>query len=115
MQQGKHFARFSLRRACRVDVREVMAAPPPAGLRIDKWLWHRGLSKTRGLAQHKVETGLIRLNGQRVEKPSALVCPGDVLTLPTAREVIALRVLALGARRGPPAEARALYEGLRDA
>ncbi len=93
----------------------MMREPPPAGLRIDKWLWHARFCKTRGVAQRKAETGLIRLNGQRVEKPSALVRPGDVLTLPVSREVIALRVLALGARRGPPLEARALYELIRDA
>ncbi len=88
---------------------------PPGGLRIDKWLWHARFCKTRELAQRKAETGLIRLNGQRVEKPSALVRPGDVLTLPIARNVVALRVLALGARRGPPAETRALYELIHDA
>jgi ribosome-associated heat shock protein Hsp15 len=88
---------------------------PVAGLRIDKWLWHARFCKTRGIAQRKAATGLIRLNGQRVEKASALVRPGDVLTLPVARDVVVLRVLALGARRGPPAEARALYEILRDA
>lgn len=88
---------------------------PAAGLRIDKWLWHARFCKTRASAQRKVETGLIRLNGQRVEKPSALVRPGDMLTLPIAREVIVLRVLALGTRRGPLAEARALYERLRGA
>lgn len=84
--------------------------PTSAGLRIDKWLWHARFCKTRVLAQRKAETGLIRLNGARIEKPSTLVRPGDVLVLPVAREVIALRVLALGARRGPPAEARELYE-----
>jgi ribosome-associated heat shock protein Hsp15 len=92
-----------------------MGAPPPTGLRVDKWLWHARFCKTRATAQRKVEPGLIRLNGQSVEKPSALVRPGDVLTLPIAGEVIVLRVLALGTRRGPPAEARALYERLRDA
>ena len=85
-------------------------AQSPQALRIDKWLWHARLCKTRGLAQRKAAAGLIRLNGQRIEKASALVHPGDVLTLPKASTVLALRVLALGARRGPPMEARALYE-----
>lgn len=82
------------------------------GLRIDKWLWHARFCKTRGLAQRKAAAGLIRVNGQRIEKASALVRPGDVVTLPVARNVIALRVIALGARRGPPSEARTLYEKL---
>ena len=84
----------------------------PEGLRIDKWLWHARFCKTRALAQRKTAAGLIRVNGQRIEKASTLIRPGDVLTLPLARSAIALRVLALGVRRGPPAEARALYEML---
>lgn len=80
------------------------------GLRIDKWLWRARFCKTRAIAQQKAEAGLVRLNGARVEKPSALVRPGDVVTLPKGSTVIALRVIALGERRGPPKEARGLYE-----
>ena len=80
------------------------------GLRIDKWLWRARFCKTRAIAQQKAEAGLLRLNGARVEKPSALVRPGDVVTLPKGSTVVALRVIALGARRGPPKEARGLYE-----
>jgi len=54
--------------------------------------------------------GLIRLNGQRVEKPSTAVRVGDVITLPAGATVISLKVLGLGLRRGPAAEARTLYE-----
>ena len=35
---------------------------------------------------------------------------GDVLTVPQGREVLAVRVVAFGDRRGPATEARALYE-----
>ena len=35
---------------------------------------------------------------------------GDVMTLPVGGNVVALRVLQLGTRRGPAAEARGLYE-----
>lgn len=79
-------------------------------LRIDKWLWHARFCKTRALAQARAESGLIRLNGQRVEKPSVAVRVGDIVIVPTAREALAVKVLALGIRRGPPAEARTLYE-----
>lgn len=79
-------------------------------LRIDKWLWHARFCKTRSIAQSKAAAGLIRLNGQRVEKPSATVRVGDVMTLPAGAGVISIKVLALGIRRGPAAEARALYD-----
>jgi ribosome-associated heat shock protein Hsp15 len=83
-------------------------------LRIDKWLWHARFCKTRAIAQDKAGAGHIRINGHRVEKPSASVRIGDVMTLPTGGKVVALRVLALGERRGPAPEARMLYELIED-
>ena len=83
-------------------------------LRIDKWLWHARFCKTRLIAQEKAVRGHIRLNGQRVEKASAAVHVGDVMTLPAQGKVIALRVLGLGARRGPASEAQSLYEVISD-
>ena len=79
-------------------------------IRIDKWLWYARFYKSRALAQHAAVSGLIRLNGARVEKASAGVGPGDVLTLPRGRAVVAVRVQALALRRGPAHEAQTLYE-----
>ncbi|HXJ00288.1 MAG TPA: RNA-binding S4 domain-containing protein [Micropepsaceae bacterium] len=78
-------------------------------LRIDKWLWHARFCKTRGIAQEKALKGHVRLNGHRVEKPSANVRVGDVMTLPHLGKVISIRVLDLGLRRGPASEAQTLY------
>jgi ribosome-associated heat shock protein Hsp15 len=83
-------------------------------LRIDKWLWHARFCKSRASAQAKAEAGHIRINGHRVQKSSAAVRIGDVLTLPTGGRVLALRVLGLGLRRGPTDEARTLYEEIED-
>ena len=83
-------------------------------LRIDKWLWHARFCKTRGIAQEKAARGRIRLNGQRVEKPSATVRVGDIMTLPHLGKVVSLKVLGLGVRRGPAAEAQELYELIED-
>ena len=79
-------------------------------LRIDKWLWHARFCKTRAIAQEKAAQGRVRLNGQRVEKPSAAVRVDDVMTLPHLGTVISLKVLGLGERRGPAPEAQLLYE-----
>jgi ribosome-associated heat shock protein Hsp15 len=79
-------------------------------LRIDKWLWHARFCKTRSIAQAKALQGQIRINGHRVEKPSAAVRIGDVMTLAAGGHVISLRVTGLGVRRGPAAEARELYD-----
>ena len=77
--------------------------------RIDKWLWHARFYRSRALAQEAAASGLLRLNGVRVEKPSAAVQPGDIVTLPRGRDVLAVRIQALAVRRGPFPEARKLY------
>jgi len=82
--------------------------------RIDKWLFHARFYRTRALAQAAASAGRLRLNGRRVEKPAQTVKPGDVLTLARAGEVLALRIKALAARRGPASQAQALYEIVAD-
>ncbi len=83
-------------------------------IRIDKWLWHARFYRSRALAQQAAISGLIRLNGQRLQKAGAGVAPGDILTLPRGREVVAIRIVALALRRGPAREAQALYEILNE-
>jgi ribosome-associated heat shock protein Hsp15 len=84
-------------------------------LRIDRWLWHARFCKTRAIAQTRASAGRIYLNGNRIEKPGARVRVGDVMTLTVGRDVVALRILKLGERRGPAPEARNLYELIDDA
>jgi ribosome-associated heat shock protein Hsp15 len=83
------------------------------GLRIDKLLFFLRLAKSRTLAQNWAETGYIRINGIRVEKGSAAVHPDDVVTLPKGDDVLAVKILTLPVRRGPPAEAQACYQLLK--
>ena len=84
--------------------------------RADVWLWRARLCKTRTLAARLVESGRIRLNrvsgGGRLDKPSRPLRPGDELVFAVGGRLTAIRVLALGVRRGPPTEARTLYEPL---
>ncbi|OGN49267.1 MAG: RNA-binding protein [Caulobacterales bacterium RIFOXYB1_FULL_67_16] len=81
--------------------------------RIDVWLWRARFVKTRGLAAALVERGAVRLTHQgretRLDKPSRCVHVGDLLTFAQNGRVTSLRVEALGERRGPAEEARALY------
>ncbi|MCX8135090.1 MAG: S4 domain-containing protein [Roseococcus sp.] len=81
-------------------------------LRLDTWLWHARLAKTKSACAALVEAGGFRLNRQPVTKAHARLRVGDVLTFPWRGEVRVWRVLALGTRRGPPEEARRLYEDL---
>ena len=81
-------------------------------LRLDKFLWFARIVKTRALAQELAEGGRIRLNGRLIDRAHAPIRPGDVLSFAQRGAVRVLKVEALPARRGPPAEARALYSEL---
>ncbi len=83
-------------------------------IRIDKWLWHARFYKTRSLAQAAANSGRVRRNDVRVEKAGLEVKTGDILTLGRGRDVVVVRILACGIRRGPAKEAQALYEVLTD-
>jgi ribosome-associated heat shock protein Hsp15 len=48
----------------------------------------------------------------RLDKPSRTVRPGDELVFALGGRLTAVRVQALGVRRGPPEEARGLYAPL---
>jgi ribosome-associated heat shock protein Hsp15 len=87
--------------------------PDPGGtIRLDKWLWQARFFKSRGLAARCIGEGRVRVNAVRVTKPAAVVRVGDGLTFVHGGTVRVLRVLALGTRRGPAPEARALYQDL---
>jgi ribosome-associated heat shock protein Hsp15 len=80
--------------------------------RLDKWLWFSRVVKTRSLAAKLAASGSVRINRNRVDTPSHPVKIGDVLTIGVGPRVLVRRVVALGERRGPPEEARTLYEDL---
>jgi ribosome-associated heat shock protein Hsp15 len=80
--------------------------------RLDKWLWCARFMRARTDCAALVSQGRIRINRQATDKAHAKLRPGDVLTVPVHGRVRVVRVLALAARRGPPAEAAGLFEGL---
>ena len=83
--------------------------------RIDKYLWHARLYKSRTMAAEAVSNGRVRINGDHCAKPAAAVKPGDVLTVTAGSHVRIIKVVAYGVRRGPASEARQLYEDLTPA
>lgn len=78
-------------------------------MRIDKWLWAARFFKTRTLAAGAVDGGRVHVNGQRV-KPAKDIEPGDELAITIGELRWTVSVRALATRRGPAAEAHALYE-----
>ena len=77
-------------------------------MRIDKWLYHCRLFKTRTLAAKAVTAGHVKVNGER-PTPGRRVKVGDRVDLMRERLPYGLEVLALPVRRGPAAEARNCY------
>jgi ribosome-associated heat shock protein Hsp15 len=79
--------------------------------RIDKWLWHARVVRTRSAAASLADAGKVRVNGARINAPSKTVRVGDVLTIALDR-VRVLKVQGFCERRGPAEAGRALYEDL---
>ena len=80
--------------------------------RIDKWLWHARVVKTRTLAAKLAIAGTMRVNSQRVTRASQAVRVGDVLTFVIGERVKVFRVAGFAPRRGSAETARTLYEDL---
>ncbi|MFD1333120.1 RNA-binding S4 domain-containing protein [Methylopila musalis] len=87
---------------------------PPDRARLDVWLWRARVVKTRALAVRLVQSGHVRVNGQRITAAGRGVKAGDVLTIALESTVRVLRVADLGARRGPADEALSLFTDLAD-
>ena len=80
--------------------------------RIDKWLWHARVVRTRSAAALLVTEGHVRLNGERVTAASRPVKAGDVLTVSLDRTVRILKATGFAERRGDAEAARVLFEDL---
>jgi ribosome-associated heat shock protein Hsp15 len=78
--------------------------------RLDQWLWFARLVKSRSLAGRLCAEGAVSVNQAAVRKPNHSIRIGDIVIVPQGPFRRTVRVLALGARRGPAIEARQLYE-----
>ena len=80
--------------------------------RIDKWLWHARVVRTRTAAAALATAGFVRVNGKRMTCASHSVRIGDVVTVALDRSVRVVRIERLCERRGGAQAARALYRDL---
>ncbi|WP_169053182.1 S4 domain-containing protein [Falsirhodobacter xinxiangensis] len=88
--------------------------PSRATMRLDKWLVQARFCKTRTVATELVESGHVRVNGQKTRKPAHAVGDGDALTFPQGGRIRVIRILDMPLRRGPASEAQALYDDLAE-
>jgi len=86
--------------------------------RIDVWLWRARFFKSRALAARFIEEGKVRLTRtgveSRLDKASRNVRVGDQLVFALGGRLSAVRIEAMGERRGPASEARLLYTALQE-
>jgi ribosome-associated heat shock protein Hsp15 len=80
--------------------------------RIDKWLWHARVVRSRSAAAALAASGYVRLNGTRIDAASRPVKLGDVLTVALDRGVRVLKVTGFAPRRGSATAARDLFADL---
>ena len=81
--------------------------------RIDRWLWHARLVRTRGAAAALAGGGFVRVNGARIDAPARMVRTGDVITVALDRRVRVVKVMGFVERRGSAGTAAALYQDLQ--
>lgn len=77
-------------------------------VRLDKWLWAARFFKTRSLASEAVDTGKVKVGGERV-KPARSLRVGDALAIDNGAETWEVVVLGLSDKRGAASVARLLY------
>ncbi|MBV9348357.1 MAG: RNA-binding S4 domain-containing protein [Pseudolabrys sp.] len=80
--------------------------------RVDKWLWHARVVRTRSAATALAAAGYVRVNGTRVAAGQA-VRRGDVVTVALDRSVRVMAVQDFSERRGDSTRARGLYRAVR--
>ncbi|HET8900188.1 MAG TPA: S4 domain-containing protein [Rhodanobacteraceae bacterium] len=85
-----------------------MQEPSNPGQRADLWLWMARFYRSRSLARQAIDGGKVGVNGAGC-KPSRLLQVGDRVQLLREHERWDVEILALATRRGPAAEAQALY------
>jgi ribosome-associated heat shock protein Hsp15 len=83
-----------------------------ASQRIDKWLWHARMVRTRSDAAALAQAGYVRINGKRITAPGQPLRQGDIVTLALDRSVRVVEVAGFCDRRGAAPAARALYREL---
>ncbi len=80
--------------------------------RIDRWLWHARVVKTRDLAKALVEGGHVRVDRERETKAGSPVKRGQTLTITLPSRILVLKITGFVERRGSAEVARTTYEDL---
>jgi ribosome-associated heat shock protein Hsp15 len=89
-----------------------LSATVAGSQRLDRWIWHARIVKTRTIAAKLVTDGYVRVNGERSEQPGHAIKPGDVLTIALPARVRVLKVTGILPRRADASAAQHTYESM---
>jgi ribosome-associated heat shock protein Hsp15 len=89
-------------------VSRALDPPRAERVRLDRWLWAARFYKTRALACEAIDTGAVRVGGERV-KPARALKSGDCVLVRKGPVTWNVVVTALGGRRGSASDAAQLY------
>ncbi|MEM5515511.1 S4 domain-containing protein [Henriciella sp. AS95] len=85
-------------------------------MRLDVWLWRARFFRTRSIASDFISKRGVRISRagdtRKVKKAGTRLLPGDIVSFALRTNIVTVRVLQGGARRGPALEAQTLYETL---
>lgn len=82
--------------------------------RIDRWLWHARVVRSRADAADLVRSGHVRVDGQRVTGAGHMVKTGQVLTVSLNAGVRVLRIRGFAERRGDATSTSELLDDITD-
>ncbi|MGE4372132.1 MAG: RNA-binding S4 domain-containing protein [Xanthobacter sp.] len=82
--------------------------------RLDRWIWHARVVRTRANAAELIRSGHVRLDGARVTAPSRMVRTGQVLTISLDNATRLLRIVGFAERRGGATSVSVLFEEITD-
>lgn len=82
--------------------------------RLDRWVWHARVVRSRADAAELIRAGHVRLDGARVTAPGQMVRAGQVLTVALDHRIRVLRVLSFSERRGDATSASELFDEITE-
>jgi ribosome-associated heat shock protein Hsp15 len=82
--------------------------------RLDLWIWHARLVRTRADARALIEAGRVRVNAERKTTPGHGLKRGDSVTLALDGRVRIVQVVDFVERRGDARLAVTTYADIRD-
>lgn len=78
--------------------------------RIDIWLWHARIYKSRSISHFSIKNEIIKINSKSVIKPATLIKKDDIITIPRNNSSRVIQVLGFSTRRVSAKLCHSLYK-----